>query len=215
LFEKPFNDFLRTLPENAQGRDEVNSILFLVIEYLKCKGIEKSLLESKKMIPDYMKPRRHRFLKNLYWFTAAASIVIAVAFGIRHSSKSYAEYSNLKSYNSRLETELTSLKKEHAILLKKETQLKKLLESTPGCPHILHILSDMTRKIPSYMWVTSFNSSGDILNITLSSDKDSTDIYRQLSSAKSFEVINLRKRKTYNKKFAYYIKLRSKLNNEL
>lgn len=119
----------------------------------------------------------------------------------------YSVYQNLRVSNIKSESELKRLQK---LQLQRKLKLK-LLKSYhdlhPGYLHLSSILCDITQKVPSNMWITSFRMSGDTITFSLVAQKADLELYNKFKSSSLYTIINLRQDKGINNQIQYNITL--------
>ena len=101
-------------------------------------------------------------------------------------------------------------------MLQKEAQrvngeiqlLQSYHELNPGHPDLRLVLREISQKIPSYMWVDSFRFSNGVLELSVKSEKDDINFYKNLKEASRYKLVNLRKNRATQGKTEYSVTLK-------
>ena len=126
----------------------------------------------------------------------------------KHFSYSYQIYSQLKTQNKTLSQRIRELQRETLRVNEEVQLLQRYDELNPGHPDLRPVLLEVTQKIPSYMWIDSFRFSNGTLELSVKSEKDDINFYKNLKEASRYKLVNLRKNRATQGKTEYSVTLK-------
>lgn len=199
-----YENFTRNL--KAELPESVGLSFFALICFVE-KYKPDSVIPCSGMIPDDIRPVRYRSLRRLTLALAVLTMIFAAILLVDRGKHSYVYYQKIEQENDVLRKQLRSLQAENFRLAEKEKLLNEYRDLKAGYPELENLLLEITRKIPSYMWVKSFRLSGNSVEMMVESSKDDINFYNTMKSGALYELKNLRKNKGRGDGFDYSVTL--------
>ncbi len=203
-----FDDFTKECVQNGILDPALQINLFITQYYFSHYHHDCVFYMNSEMNPEPLRPQRCIRLKRLNFALCAILLIVVVTLICRKFSFSYGVYSALATRNQELAQTVQKLQRENQKVNEDIQLLKRYYELNPGNSDLRPVLQEITRKIPSYMWVDSLRFSNGILDLSVKSSKDDINFYNNLKDATHYKLINLRKNRALQEKVEYSVTLK-------
>ena len=203
-----FHEFIGECSQN-QITDPILQInLFIAQQYFCAVDGKTNLYMNAGMLPENLRPSRCHTLKRINCVLCSLLLLCIGILAYRHFNHSWQTYSQLNSQNKVLLQQVRQLQKETLRVNQEIELLKHYYELNPGHPDLRPVLREISQKIPSYMWVDSFRFSNGVLELSVKSEKDDINFYKNLKEASCYKLVNLRKNRATQGKTEYSVSLK-------
>ena len=159
-------------------------------------------------VPKNNRPARNKLLKTFYWLFLIASIVLLIKIQIDKFQVFCQENRKISSIIDQHTRIYRTVQQEFSKLSAEKKLLKKMNELKFNLQSVFPLMQELSRMLPSHMWITNYAQHGDIIDLTIESSKDEPNFFRHLSGAKNFQIISLRKSRGGNSTIIFYVKLK-------
>ena len=203
-----FEDFSRECAQNQIVDSILQINLFVARQFLCASNGKTNLYMSSGMLPENLRPSRCHTLKRIN-FTLCGILLLCIGIQTyRHINHSWQTYSQLKKQNKVLQQQVRQLQQETLRVNQDIELLKHYYEVNPGHPDLRPVLREVSQKIPSYMWVESLRFANGVLELSVKSEKDDINFYKNLKEASRYKLVNLRKNRAMQGKTEYSVTLK-------
>lgn len=207
-----FREFLNEIDSSGKLSGKNAVAIYAFLKFLKTSGHFSDIYSCPGLVPSEIQPVRCQTLRRIYLFFAA---VVAVLCGIvlwGRFDRSYVEYQKIEKTNEELSRQLSSLQKQNMLANKQKKILKQYADLKVGSSEMIKMILELTQKIPSYMWVKSFNmpNSSGVVTLKLVSAKDDSNFYRSMIDGKTYILKNLSKSRGREQSVEYTLTLELK-----
>ena len=203
-----FHEFIQECNLNQLSDPVIQINLFIAKQYLCSVNGKSDLYMSRNMQQAYLHPLRCHTLKQINLFLCSILLLVICIMTFKHFSYSYQIYSQLKTQNKTLSQRIRELQRETLRVNEEVQLLQRYDELNPGHPDLRPVLLEITQKIPSYMWIDSFRFSNGTLELSVKSEKDDINFYKNLKEASRYKLVNLRKNRATQGKTEYSVTLK-------
>lgn len=203
-----FENFSRECAQNQIVDSILQINLFVARQFLCASNGKTNLYMSSGMLPENLRPSRCHTLKRIN-FTLCGILLLCIGIqAYRHINHSWQTYSQLKKQNKVLQQQVRQLQQETLRVNQEIELLKHYYEVNPGHPDLRPVLREVSQKIPSYMWVESLRFANGVLELSVKSEKDDINFYKNLKEASRYKLVNLRKNRAMQGKTEYSVTLK-------
>lgn len=203
-----FHEFIGECSQNQIVDPILQINLFIARQYLCAVDGKANLYMNSGMLPEKLRPSRCYALKRINFALCSILLLCIGILASRHFNHSRQIYSQLKNQNKVLAQRVRMLQKEAQRVNGEIQLLQSYHELNPGHPDLRLVLREISQKIPSYMWVDSFRFSNGVLELSVKSEKDDINFYKNLKEASRYKLVNLRKNRATQGKTEYSVTLK-------
>ncbi len=163
--------------------------------------LTKQYLKDRKLhmeIPNELHPNRFKPLKITAITLFIVFIIISSSYVIRQMMGTMNALNTLTTEKTLLLNTIKKINSEYIQNRKYDKIINEIKESTPKTISPIKYLQALTKAVPGNIWMTSFASSKDKVNVTLQTKGDAGNVIAALNKSQLFRTENVRKRKTSN-----------------
>ena len=163
--------------------------------------LTKQYLKDRKLhmeIPNELHLDRFKLLKITAITLFIIFIILSSTYAIRQMMDTMNTLSTLTSEKTLLLNTIKKINSEYSQNRKYDKIINEIKESTPKTINPIKYLQALTKAVPGNIWMTSFASSKDKVNVTLQTKSDAGNVIAALNKSQLFRTENVRKRKTSN-----------------
>ena len=167
--------------------------LFAAIQFLEKSKESRKIYSCPDMVPSELVPVRCRTMARINHIALIITAVLCMAALFSHFRESYDKYSQIENENRELSKKLGILQKQNMQANLQRQLLKRYIEQRAGISNLEFVIQELTQRIPSYMWVTTFRLSNQIIDLNISSSKDDSNFYATMNGGRLYILKNLSK----------------------
>ena len=156
-----------------------------------CKGKKFNV-----KIPNELRPKRFKSLKITAIVLCILFIILSSSYVIRQRIDTMKALDRLTDEKTLILNTLKKIKIKYQKNQKYSNVISEIEESTPKTISPIKYLNVLTKAIPGSIWVTSFASNKNKVNVTLQTKSDAGNVITNLNKSHLFKTKNVRKRKT-------------------
>ena len=191
----------------ATAKDELDKycVSMLVARYVMSGEYDQYEKKLTYRLPNDLLPQRNKLLK---WFTVINGITALLCLCLllyQAREKVYRVYVEQKNAINLVETRIRNLTAVNAVSKKNGKLYKKVLEAVPANLDPLQILSFLAKKLPRYIWIRSYNMTGNKVHLSLTSSRDPGNLLTGLRNERLYNIENIQKSRRYDG--TYYLSL--------
>ena len=180
--------------EKLEHKEEFSPALVLA-EYFFTKDFIKDKPLNIK-IQNELQPKRFRNLKIISIFLLIMLLVFSGSYLIRKRMNVMNILNSLDNEKLLLSSAIKKINYQYIRIKKYDAAMEEIEEATPEAINPIEYLQTLTDAIPGNIWMTSFASNKDNVNVTLQATSETGNITATLNNNKLFKTENIRKRKT-------------------
>ncbi len=195
--------------EEKLEKEEAFLASLVLAEYFFTKEFIKDKSLNIK-IHNELQPKRFKNLKIISVFLLIILLVLSGSYFIRKRMNVMHILNSLDNEKVLLSSAIKKINYRYLKVKKYDTAIEEIEEATPDAVNPIEYLQVLTKSIPGNIWMTSFASSKDKVNVTLQTNSSAGNITATLNKNKLFKTENVRKRKTSNGSQYIYLTLKSR-----
>jgi hypothetical protein len=227
--------YMKKISTSITGKKSAAEKNGLILEYFKDKyeeltsePLEKSLpalilaeycltreyFKDKKnniKIPNELQPKRFKSLKITAIILLILFIIFSSSYVIRQRIDTIKALDTLTDEKTLILNTIKKINFEYQKNQKYEKMINEIKETTPKTIDPIKYLDVLTKAIPGNIWMTSFASNKDKVNVTLQTKSDAGSVISDLNKSQLFRTENVRKRKTSGGVQYIYLTLKPKI----
>lgn len=183
----------------------------LLLAHLRRDPGGKALQLDLTAISKSLRPERYRWLKKIYKCVLLLSALLILLQLLSRAGNHIDAYARLKSEELSIAGKLEEAENEYNKLQQYIVLYQKITDFNHGKSNIVPILADLSSRLPEHMWVSSYKQEQDLINLTIISRQDESNIARILESP-LYTFINMSKSvNPANQNAVFLVQLRSLL----
>ena len=176
--------------------------------------LSPNYLRDKKLnipTPSELQPKRYKSQKIISIVLFIILIILSSSYIIRQKIDTMETINALTDEKVLLLATIKKINVEYRKNQKYETIINEIEESTPKAIEPIKYLQALTKAVSANIWMTSFASNKDKINITLQTKSDAGNVISELNKSRLFRTENVRKRKTSSGNQYIYLTLKPRL----
>jgi hypothetical protein len=211
-------------PQNAEdkydkisGKDKLHGAseeefkpCLILADYALSGNFRKDKASSMEL-PEKLMPQRFKFLKIAAIFLAVLTLLSGGGILARNAWGSHSRLMAVRQEKARVKKLIAKLKQENTKNKELDEIMQKVSDAVSGQHDALQCLHFLSEKLPAHMWVTSFNSSGTQINMTIKTDRDADNVTSYIRNNPFFNTDNVRKRRNSDGSKYIYMRMTYKL----
>ncbi|MDD5597428.1 MAG: hypothetical protein PHV82_05755 [Victivallaceae bacterium] len=165
-------------------------------------------------LPGNLLPRRNKLLKYFTVANGIAALICLTLLLFQMRQDVYRVYVEQKNAIILKQTQIKNLQVQNAAARKGAKLRQKIIAAVPEEIDPLKVLASMARKLPKYIWLSSYNMTSQKVHLNLTSSRDTGDLLSKLRDERVYTIDNLRKSRRHDGTYYLYLILAPPKNAE-